>query len=180
MGVGSMLAEMAIWARQNHPFGEIWMLPVADPAGVARRRITITIGVGILGSQGTVTVYIGGEKVSVGVGAADTNANVAANLVGGDQSRLLQVRPPAVVPGDRDGCEQRRHADRAQCRRARQQAVDPEGPGRRRRPAADLSDHCRRRPGTGTFRRWVRRLPRSAIRNSTSSARPMPTPPRST
>src|ERR1700675_4581937 len=36
VGVGSMLAEMAIWARQNNPFGEIWMLPIADPAGVAQ------------------------------------------------------------------------------------------------------------------------------------------------
>lgn len=28
-GAGSMIAEMALWARQNHPFGEIWILPVA-------------------------------------------------------------------------------------------------------------------------------------------------------
>src|SRR4051812_30478249 len=35
-GAGSMLTEMAIWARQNNPFGEIWMLPLADPAGTTQ------------------------------------------------------------------------------------------------------------------------------------------------
>jgi len=79
MGVGSMLSEMAIWARQNNPFGEIWMLPVADPGGAAQ-TFTITIASGILGSNGTVSVYVGGEKVSIGVQPTDTNANVATNL----------------------------------------------------------------------------------------------------
>lgn len=78
-GAGSMLAEMAHWARQNHPFGEIWLLPIADPAGVAQTH-TITVAVGILGSTGTVSVYIGGEKVSISVNATDSNAVVAAAL----------------------------------------------------------------------------------------------------
>lgn len=78
-GPGSHLSEMAVWARQNHPFGEIWLLPVADPAGVAA-TYTITIAVGILGSTGTVSVYIGGEKVSIAVAATDSNATVATNL----------------------------------------------------------------------------------------------------
>jgi phage tail sheath gpL-like len=78
-GAGSQLAEMALWARQNHPFGEIWLMPLADPAGVAA-TFTITVAVGILGSQGTASVYINGEKVSVAVGVTDTNATVAAAL----------------------------------------------------------------------------------------------------
>jgi phage tail sheath gpL-like len=80
VGSGSMLAEMAIWARQNNPFGEIWMLPLADPAG-ASQTFTITIASGVLGSSGTASIYIAGEKVSVGVAPSDTNANVATNLV---------------------------------------------------------------------------------------------------
>ncbi|WP_454626952.1 phage tail sheath C-terminal domain-containing protein [Bradyrhizobium cenepequi] len=79
VGSGSMLAEMAIWARQNNPFGEIWMLPLADPGG-AIQTWTLTIAVGILGSSGALSVYLGGEKVSIGVGATDTNATVATNL----------------------------------------------------------------------------------------------------
>jgi phage tail sheath gpL-like len=78
-GAGSMLAEMGHWARQNHPFGEIWMLPLADPAGVAQTH-TVTVGVGILGSQGTITLYIGGEEVNVAVAATDSNNTVATNL----------------------------------------------------------------------------------------------------
>lgn len=78
-GAGGQLAEAAIWARQNHPFGEIWCMPIADPAGVAA-TFTITVAVGILGSTGTVSVYIAGEKVSVPVAATDSNATVAAAL----------------------------------------------------------------------------------------------------
>jgi phage tail sheath gpL-like len=78
-GPGSHLADMAVWARQNHPFGEIWLLPIADPAGVAA-TFTITVAVGILGSIGTLSVYVAGEKVSIAVAATDTNATVAANL----------------------------------------------------------------------------------------------------
>jgi phage tail sheath gpL-like len=78
MGTGSMLSEMAVWARQNNPFGEIWMLPLAD-TGVAQTW-TLTIAVGILGSTGVLSVYVGGEKVTINVAAADTNAVVATNL----------------------------------------------------------------------------------------------------
>lgn len=79
MGAGSMLTEMAIWARQNHPFGEIWMLPLADPAGTVQTH-TITINAGINGSSGVASVYVGGERVDVGVATTDTNATVATNL----------------------------------------------------------------------------------------------------
>lgn len=78
-GAGSHLADMAVWARANHPFGEIWILPVADPAGAAQVH-TITVASGILGSAGAVSIYIAGEKVSVPVGPTDTNATVAAAL----------------------------------------------------------------------------------------------------
>lgn len=79
-GVGSMLAEMALWARQNHPFGEIWLLPIADPAGV-KATFTITVASGIEGKAGSLTVYIGGERVQIGVATTDTDDAVAANLV---------------------------------------------------------------------------------------------------
>jgi phage tail sheath gpL-like len=78
-GPGSQLAEAAIWARQNHPFGEIWLGALADPAGVAATK-TITIGAGILGSQGSLVVYVAGERVEIAVNAVDTNAVVATNL----------------------------------------------------------------------------------------------------
>lgn len=79
MGSGSMLSEMAIWARQNNPFGEIWMLPLADPTGTAQTH-TVTVAAGIAGNSGAVSVYIGGEKVQIGVATTDTTANIASNL----------------------------------------------------------------------------------------------------
>jgi phage tail sheath gpL-like len=79
MGPGSMLSEMAVWARQNHPFGEIWMLPLADPSGAAQTH-TVTIASGIAGNAGNVVLYVGGEKISVGVASTDANSDVAANL----------------------------------------------------------------------------------------------------
>lgn len=78
-GLGSMLAEAALWARQNHPFGEIWLGALADPAGVAATK-TITVAVGILGNSGSLVVYVAGERVEIAVAATDTNNTVATNL----------------------------------------------------------------------------------------------------
>ena len=78
-GAGSMLTEMAFWARQNNPFGEIWMLPVADPAGQAQTT-TITVASGIAGNNGLVTLYVGGEIVQVAVASTDTTTNIATNI----------------------------------------------------------------------------------------------------
>lgn len=79
-GAGSMLAEMAVWARQNHPFGEIWLLPIADPAG-QKGTVTITVSSGIEGKSGTLSVYVAGERVQIAVGSTDHDDDVAANLV---------------------------------------------------------------------------------------------------
>ena len=78
-GPGSQLAEAALWARQNHPVGEIWLGALADPAGVAATK-TITVAVGILGSSGTLVIYVADERVEIAVAATDTNETVAANL----------------------------------------------------------------------------------------------------
>lgn len=78
-GAGSQLAEALTWARQNHPFGEIWAGCLGDPAGVAATK-TITVASGILGSSGTVVTYVCGERVEVAVTSTDTNANVATNI----------------------------------------------------------------------------------------------------
>ena len=78
-GVGSMLTEMAVWARQNDPFGEIWVLPIADPSG-AKATQTITVSSSIAGSVGSVQLYIGGEKIEIAVASTDAEGDVAANL----------------------------------------------------------------------------------------------------
>lgn len=79
-GPGSQLAEMALWARQNHPFGEIWLAALADPSGVANVQ-AISVNSGILGNQGTIVVYVCGQRIETAVATTDTNANVATNIV---------------------------------------------------------------------------------------------------
>jgi phage tail sheath gpL-like len=78
-GPGSMLSDMAIYARQGYPIGEIWCLPLADPGGVAAKK-TVTIGVGILANSGTLVLEIQGETVQVPVAITDADTDVATNL----------------------------------------------------------------------------------------------------
>lgn len=96
-GPGSMLSEEAVWARANHPFGEIWCLPLADPAGVAQTH-TVTVASGILGSTGSVVLYIDGEKVEVAVNATDTNATVAAALAAAVNQGYYKFGRPLAFP----------------------------------------------------------------------------------
>lgn len=81
-GVGSQLAEMALWARQNHPFGEIWLGALADPgSGSVAAVQQITVSNSLPGLAGTLVVYVCGERVEIGVASTDTRANIATNIV---------------------------------------------------------------------------------------------------
>jgi len=74
-GVGSMLARMHELYRLNDPFGELWCVPVPPAAGAAATgTVTFT---GAATAAGTVALYIGAQKLQVGVANADTVANVA-------------------------------------------------------------------------------------------------------
>lgn len=96
-GAGSMLSEMAVWARQNHPFGEIWLLPLADPAGNAQTH-TITISGGIAGNSGTLVTYVGGERIEIGVAPTDAAADVAANLAAAIGQGYVKFGRPLSFP----------------------------------------------------------------------------------
>jgi phage tail sheath gpL-like len=96
-GAGSQLAEMLVYARNNHPYGEIWAGAIADPAGVAATH-TITVAVGILGSQGTVVAYIGGERVECAVNVTDSNNTVATNLAAAINAGYMKFGRPMTHP----------------------------------------------------------------------------------
>jgi phage tail sheath gpL-like len=76
-GVNSMLALMYAAYRAQDPFGECWILPVADAgAGVAATgTITFT---GTATAAGTIALYLAGVIVSVGVNSGDTPTVIAA------------------------------------------------------------------------------------------------------
>lgn len=96
-GAGSMLTDMAVYARQSHPFGEIWCLPLADPSGATQIK-TVTVGSGILGSSGDVVLYIAGERVEIGVAPTDANTDVAVSIVAAVNAGYMKFNKPMSHP----------------------------------------------------------------------------------
>jgi phage tail sheath gpL-like len=78
-GVGSMLARMHEIYRLGDSFGELWCIALDDPgAGVAATgSFAIT---GTATKAGTVSAYIGEDRVQVAVAASDAAATVATAL----------------------------------------------------------------------------------------------------
>lgn len=77
-GAGSMLVDMVAYARRAYSSGEIWALPLADPAGV---KATATIAPTPPGVGGTLTFYVCGVKLQVAVFASDTAVTMGAEIV---------------------------------------------------------------------------------------------------
>jgi len=79
-GLGSMAADMILHARRANPFGEMYLLPIAEPTGgtPASGAITFT---GTATSTGTFRHFIAGEPVSINVAVGMTAAQAAAALV---------------------------------------------------------------------------------------------------
>lgn len=78
-GAGSMLARMVAAYRANDPFGEVWVLPVADNGSGVDATGTITV-TGPATAAGTIALYIGGQRVAVGVASGDAQNTVAAAI----------------------------------------------------------------------------------------------------
>jgi phage tail sheath gpL-like len=74
-GIGSMLARMHEVYRLNDPFGEVWCLPLTDTGTAATGSIAIT---GPATKAGTLSIYIGAQRVQVAVAASDAANAIAA------------------------------------------------------------------------------------------------------
>lgn len=75
-GVGSMLARMHEVYRRNDSFGEVWCVPVPPSAGdAAEGTVTYT---GPATGAGTIALYIGADRVQVGVANADSATAIGA------------------------------------------------------------------------------------------------------
>jgi phage tail sheath gpL-like len=78
-GRGSLLHRLAIaWFAENDET-ETWIGVLADDAGGTAATGTITVS-GPATAAGTIAIYLGGERVTVGVAAADT-ANTIASAI---------------------------------------------------------------------------------------------------
>ncbi len=78
-GPGSMLADMALFARNFNPTGAVQVLPVADPTGAIAGTGTFAIA-GPATSPGTLSRYVAGERYDTPVAAGDTAAVIATNV----------------------------------------------------------------------------------------------------
>lgn len=78
-GAGSLLARMVSAYRKNDSFGEVWYLPLADDGAAVAASGTITVGAAATGS-GTISLYIGGQLVSVAVSSGQTTAQIATAI----------------------------------------------------------------------------------------------------
>ncbi|VWC79043.1 tail protein [Burkholderia aenigmatica] len=78
-GAGSMLANMIAKYRLNDAFGEVWMLPLTDAVGATAASGTITFTASP-SANGTLSLYIGDQLVTVPVSAGDAVATTAANV----------------------------------------------------------------------------------------------------
>jgi phage tail sheath gpL-like len=72
-GQGSILAAMAQRYLDRDPFGDLWLLPLVDPAAGAAATGTITV-TGTATASGTLNLYIAGQRVQVAVNNGDTAA----------------------------------------------------------------------------------------------------------
>ena len=75
-GVNSMLALMTAAYRLNDGFGEVWYLPLADASGATAAAGTITFTQAPT-ANGTISLYIAGQVVSVPVTPSMTVAQIA-------------------------------------------------------------------------------------------------------
>jgi phage tail sheath gpL-like len=78
-GVGSMLAGMCAKFLDNNPGQQLLAIPIADPSGGAPAggSLNITAAATV---AGTYSLYIAGQLVQVGIGAADTGSVIATNV----------------------------------------------------------------------------------------------------
>lgn len=75
-GVNSMLALMTAAYRANDTFGEVWYLPLADAGGAVAATGSIAFTAAPT-ANGTISLYIAGQLVTVPVTSSMTTANVA-------------------------------------------------------------------------------------------------------
>ncbi|MGN6589296.1 MAG: phage tail sheath subtilisin-like domain-containing protein [Sphingomicrobium sp.] len=79
-GPNSMLANMVSAYRLNDSFGEVWYLPLADAGGATAAAGSIAFTSSPT-ANGTISLYIAGNVVTVPVTAAQTTSSIATAVV---------------------------------------------------------------------------------------------------
>ena len=97
-GAGSMLSFMAKRLIQNNPSTEAWHFPLAAIVGgtqaVGKLAVTVTTA-----TAGTIYLYIAGIRLSIGVTAGMTDAQIATAIVAEITSNVNNLPVTAAVNG---------------------------------------------------------------------------------
>jgi phage tail sheath gpL-like len=100
-GAGSVLEAMAQRYLLRDPFGPLWLLPLADDASAVAAHCTITVSGAAANVSGTLSIYIAGQLVQVGVSAGDnatsTAQGIAAAITASATLPVTAVSAAAVV-----------------------------------------------------------------------------------
>jgi phage tail sheath gpL-like len=94
-GRGSMLARMMALYRANDPFGEVWVVPIADPGAGTVLSIVVTI-TGTATAAGTISLYVGAQLVQVAI-PSGTTAAAAGPLVASAVNAALDAPMTAAA-----------------------------------------------------------------------------------
>ncbi|MCO7569370.1 phage tail sheath subtilisin-like domain-containing protein [Pseudomonas chlororaphis] len=78
-GQGSMLALMTAAYKGSDNFGELWFLPLADASGAVAATGTLQV-TGTPTATGVISLYVGGQLVSLIVATSEAAADIAAGL----------------------------------------------------------------------------------------------------
>lgn len=78
-GQGSMLAAMVETFKDANRISELYVIPQADAGSSTKATLDVTVSAAPTAS-GTFSLYIGGQRVRVGVTAGDTTTQVATDL----------------------------------------------------------------------------------------------------
>lgn len=78
-GAGSHLADVAAGWFANNAFDEVWAMPIAEPAAGVAATGTILVA-GPATASGTISLYIGGRKITVAVLSGDAATAIAAAI----------------------------------------------------------------------------------------------------
>lgn len=96
-GQGSMLALMTAAYRTRDMFGEVWLLPLEDDAESVAATGSLSF-TGAPTDTGVLSLYVGGQLVSLAVSASMTAAQVASALVA-QMATLPDLPVTAAVDG---------------------------------------------------------------------------------
>jgi len=90
-GPGSMASRMLYRVRKKNPLGTVWVLPVADDAAAVAATGTIVVG-GTSTGNGTLALYVAGQRILLGVTSGTATTAVATAL-----AALINATPSLPV-----------------------------------------------------------------------------------